>query len=55
MLAAPFVANWLEPRLIQPTSQIMTFMLTGRFAEDVFAGGVPQVYYRGGFKGWIQH
>lgn len=44
--AAPFVANRLEPHLIQPTAQIMTFLLTGRFAEHTFEEGVPQVYYR---------
>ena len=46
LAAAPFMANWLEPRLIQPTAQIMTFLLTGRFAEHTFEDGVPQVYYR---------
>lgn len=46
VVAAPFVANRLEPRLIQPTAQIMTFALTGRFAEHTFDEGVPQVYYR---------
>lgn len=45
-LAAPFVANRLEPSLIQPTAQIMTFLLTGRYAEHTFTGGVPHIYYR---------
>lgn len=46
ILLTPIVANRFEKRLIQPTAQIMTFLLTGQFAEHRFNEGLPYVYYR---------
>lgn len=46
VVLAPLVADRYEKQLTRPTAQIMTFLLTGTFAEHTFEDGVPRVYYR---------
>lgn len=46
-LVTPFVAQRLEPHLVQPAAKFMTFVLTGRFSEHrIESNGVPSIYYR---------